>query len=105
MQRYCAHKVGEAKVRLIAWRRTASRAFLVGFGFFVLSLAATAAVKHIAFLPEEIQTIASETLIIAGWIFMWQPLDDLIQGWWPIWEQARTFKAIGAMPLVVEGVD
>ncbi len=105
IQRYCAHRIAEAKVGLLVWRRVAWRAFFIGFGFFVLSLAATAGVQHAGFLPEEIRTIAAETFVIAGWIFMWQPLDDLIQGWFPIRERERTFKAIGAMRLVVDAAD
>jgi hypothetical protein len=102
LQRYCAYNIAVAKVRFVAWRRVVWRTCLVGLGFFALSLLATAAIGRLAFLPDELRTIATETLVIAGWIVMWQPLDDLIQGWLPIREQERKFKAIGAMRLVVE---
>jgi hypothetical protein len=103
VQRYCAYNVAMAEARFVAWRRVVWRTCLIGLGFFALSLIATAAIGRLAFLPDELRTIATETLVIAGWIVMWNPLDDLIQGWLPIREQERKFKAIGAMRLVVEG--
>jgi hypothetical protein len=36
---------------------------------------------------------------------MWQPLDTLVAGWWPQWEEERTFKAISAIPLRVAGFE
>jgi hypothetical protein len=33
---------------------------------------------------------------------MWQPMDTLIQGWLPIRQQERTFRAIDSMPATVE---
>jgi hypothetical protein len=104
LQRYCAYHVAMAEARFVVWRRVVWRTCLIGLGFFALSLLATAAIGRLGFLPDELRTIATETLVIAGWIVMWQPLDDLIQGWLPIREQERKFKAIGAMRLVVEGV-
>jgi hypothetical protein len=74
---------------------------MLALGFFAVSLLATAGVRQIDFLPEEVQTLAGQTLIIAGWVFMWQPLDDLLHGWWPIRERERIFRAISAMRLVV----
>jgi hypothetical protein len=103
VQRYCAYNVAMARARFVAWRRVVWWTCLIGLAFFALSLIATAGIGRLAFLPEELRTITTETLVIAGWIVMWQPLDDLIQGWWPIREQERKYKAIGAMRLVVEG--
>jgi hypothetical protein len=103
LERYCANGIAEAELGLRAWRRLALRAFLVGLGFFAVSLLATAAAQRATFLPEEIRTLATETLVIVGWIVMWQPLDDLLIGWWPIREQERKLKALRSMHLSVEG--
>jgi hypothetical protein len=105
VQQYCAHMVAEARRKLAAMRWVGWRTFLVGLGFFGLSLASSAGVQRLLFLPEALRTLASEALVVAGWVIMWQPLDTLVQGWWPYWEEERTFKAIGAMPLSVHSVD
>jgi hypothetical protein len=103
LRRYCAHMIGEARRKLAAMRWVGIRTFAVGVVFFGMSLAASAAVLKMLFIPEVLRTLASESLIVAGWVVIWQPLDTLVQGWWPHWEEERTFRAIGALPLRVEG--
>jgi hypothetical protein len=105
LRRYCAHMVTEARRKLTAMRWVGLRALAIGLGFFAISLAGSAAVQRIASLPEEIRTLASESLIIAGWVLMWQPLDTLVSGWWPQWQEERTFKAISAIPITVQASD
>lgn len=105
LQRYCAHAIAEARRKLAAMRWVGLRAFLVGLIFFAVSLAASTAVQRLLFVPEGLRTLASESLVIAGWVVMWQPLDTLVQGWWPQWEEERTFKALRAVPLRVLGFD
>lgn len=101
MQRYCAHMVAETRGKLAGMRWVGLRAFLVGVVFFALSLAASTATQRWQLLPEELRTLVSESLIVAGWVILWQPLDTLVQGWWPQWQEERTFRAIGEVPLRV----
>ena len=102
LQRYCAHMIAEAKRRLAAQRWVGLRTFAVGLVLLALSLAASAGVQRLLIVPEDLRTLASEALIIAGWVVMWQPLDTLVSGWWPVWEEERTFKSISEMRVVVE---
>lgn len=102
LHRYCAHMIAETRRKLAAMRWVGVRTFLVGLIFFGISLAASTAVGRALFIPEGLRTLASESLIVAGWVVIWQPLDTLVQGWWPQWEEERTFRAIGALPLRVE---
>jgi hypothetical protein len=103
--RYCAHAVAEARRKLSAMRWVGLRAFLIGIVFFGLSLAASTAVQRLVAIPEALRTLASESLIVAGWVILWQPMDTLVAGWWPQWQEERTFRAIGAVPLRVFGFD
>jgi hypothetical protein len=100
--RYCCHKIAEAARQMAAWRRVAVSTFAWGLAFFAISLLLTTGLERAAFLPGAIRTLAIETLVIAGWVIMWQPMDTLIQGWLPIREQERTFRAIGSMRATVE---
>ncbi|HLY03582.1 MAG TPA: hypothetical protein VKR56_13940 [Candidatus Cybelea sp.] len=100
--RYCSHKIAEAYLQMAEWRHGALSTFLWGLAFFALSLLLTAGVQHADFLPDAIRTLAVETLVIAGWVIMWQPMDTLILGWLPIRQQERTFRAIGSMRAIVE---
>ena len=103
--RYCSHKIAEARIQMVEWRRGAVSTFLWGLAFFALSLLVTAGLQHTEFLPDAIRTLAIETLVIAGWVIMWQPMDTLILGWLPIRQQERTFRAIGSMPTTVEAAN
>jgi hypothetical protein len=102
LRRYSVHMIAEARRKLAAMRWVGIRTFLVGVVFFGISLAASSAVGRMLFIPEGLRTLASESLIVAGWVVIWQPLDTLVQGWWPQWEEERTFRAIGSLPLHVE---
>jgi hypothetical protein len=100
--RYCSHKLAEARLQMAAWRHVATSTFLWGLAFFALSLLVTAGLQKMEVLPDAIRTLGVETLVIAGWVIMWQPMDTLIQGWLPIRQQERTFRAIDSMPATVE---
>jgi hypothetical protein len=104
-QRYCAHTIAQARRKLAALRWVGVRTALTGLTFFGVSLAASTAVGRMLWIPEALRTLASESLIVAGWVVIWQPLDTLVQGWWPHWQEERTFRAISAVPLRVAGFD
>lgn len=103
LERYSAHMIAEARRKLAAMRWVGIRTFIIGLVFFGISLAASAAVARMLFIPEGLRTLGSESLIVAGWVVIWQPLDTLVQGLWPHWEEERTFRAIGALSLRVDG--
>jgi hypothetical protein len=100
--RYCSHQIAEARLQMAEWRHGAVSTFLCGLAFFALSLLITAGLQHTDFLPDAVRTLAVETLVIAGWVIMWQPMDTLILGWLPIRQQERTFRSIGSMSATVE---
>jgi len=41
--------------------------------------------------------IASESLLIGGWVAMWRPLEVFLYDWWPIRAEARLFDRLSAM--------
>jgi hypothetical protein len=105
IQRYCSHKLAELRFQMEEWRHEALSAFLWGFGFFAISLLLTAGIERAGLLPDAIRTLAVETLVIAGWVIMWQPMDTLILGWLPIRKQERTFRAIASMHTTIEAAN
>jgi hypothetical protein len=105
ISRYCSHKIAEARLQMAEWRHGALSTFVWGLAFFALSLLLTAGVQHTDFLPDAIRTLVVETLVIAGWVIMWQPMDTLILGWLPIRQQERTFRAIALMRTTIEAAN
>lgn len=105
VERYCAHAIAQARRKLAAMRWVGLKTSLVGLAFFGVSLAASSAVLQLQAVPEAFRTLASEGLIVAGWVLLWQPLDTLVAGCWPHWEEVRTYKAIQAVQLRVSAMD
>ncbi|HEY1681253.1 MAG TPA: hypothetical protein VGF98_06440 [Candidatus Tumulicola sp.] len=99
---YCSHKLAELHFQMDEWRHEAWGTFFWGLGFFAVSLLITAGIERTGLLPDAIRTLAVETLVIAGWVIMWQPMDTLILGWLPIRKQERTFRALAAMRTSIE---
>jgi hypothetical protein len=102
LARYCSHKIQAAGLEMRAWRRGALSRFFWSLAFFAISLGLVAGVQHASWLAEEIRTLITETLVVAGWIILWQPMDDLIEGWVPIRRQDRVYRTIASMPVTVE---
>jgi hypothetical protein len=102
--RYCSHKLAELRLQMDEWRHEALSTFLCGLGFFAISLLLTAGIERTSFLPDPIRTLAVETLVIAGWVILWQPMDTLILGWLPIRKQERMFRAMASMRTTIEAV-
>jgi hypothetical protein len=105
IQRYCSHKLAELRFEMEEWRHEALSTFLWGLGFFAISLLLTAGIERAGLLPDAIRTLAVETLVIAGWVIMWQPMDTLILGWLPTRKQERTFRAIASMRATIEAAN
>jgi hypothetical protein len=49
--------------------------------------------------PSAIQRIASEGLLIIGWVAMWGPLEVFLYGWWPIARNCRILRRLAEVPV------
>lgn len=49
--------------------------------------------------------LASESLIIGGWVALWRPLEIFLYAWWPLQADARLFDRLAAMPVSLGGAD
>ena len=48
--------------------------------------------------PGAVSRIAEESLLIAGWVAMWRPLEIFLYDWWPIRAEARLLERLARMP-------
>jgi hypothetical protein len=46
-------------------------------------------------------SIASESLLIGGWVAMWRPLEVFLYDWWPVLAEARLFDRLSEMTVRV----
>lgn len=45
--------------------------------------------------------VLRESLAIAGWVAMWEPMQIYLYGWWPLRRRGRLFANLGRMPVEV----
>ena len=85
---FYTYKAEMAQRELHRLLRLGRVSLLVGVGFLVLCTLAAQAVGALAHGPYV--DIASEGLVIAGWVAMWRPLQIFLYEWWPIVRRRRT---------------
>jgi hypothetical protein len=51
--------------------------------------------------PSQGSALVRESLIIAGWVAMWRPLEIFLYEWWPIRAEGRCYDRLATMPVAV----
>ena len=46
-----------------------------------------------------VASFARESVIIAGWVAMWRPMEIYLYDWWPIVRRGRVFRKLSRMPV------
>ena len=81
--------------------RVGRTSLLIGLLFLVASILlgnlAEEMLEHTRFAG-----VASESLLIGGWVAMWRPLEIFLYEWWPIRAEARLFDRLSAMTVRVQ---
>jgi len=91
--------------RALSASRRLSQLFRVGRTSLVIGIAFLAVVDTLATMVDTalagrpIGAIARESLLIAGWVAMWRPLEIFLYDWWPIRAERRLFDRLSAMPV------
>jgi hypothetical protein len=93
------YKVNQAQ-RELREKLTGGRAALViGLVFLAATLAANLA---IASQPDNvINQVIRSSLLIIGWVAMWQPVNTFLYDWWPIRRKIRIFTKIRTMEVAI----
>jgi hypothetical protein len=74
-------------------------ALVIGLVFLAATLIAN---LTIASLPDNvINQILRSSLLIIGWVAMWQPVNTFLYEWWPIRRKMRIYQRIGAMEVSI----
>jgi hypothetical protein len=45
--------------------------------------------------------ILSESLVIAGWVVMWRPLELYLYDWWPLRSKRKLYEKLSTIPIEV----
>ena len=80
---HLAARIASEEDSLNFLRRETAQSLRVGGLFLVACLILSAVVDQLEMLSPFLQRLLSESLVIAGWVGLWHPLDLLLYAWWP----------------------
>jgi hypothetical protein len=98
---YFAERAAVTRRQLRQLFRVGRTSLLIGLLFLAVSILlgnlAEDLLEHTRFAG-----VASESLLIGGWVAMWRPLEIFLYDWWPIRAEARLFDRLSAMTVRVQ---
>src|SRR5688572_26118668 len=70
----------------------------IGLLFLAAMLLLAEAVSRI---QSPIAPLLRESLLIAGWVAMWRPMEIFLYDWWPIRSDRKLYERLAAMPVEI----
>jgi hypothetical protein len=98
VQHYFAHKASHTRREFSQLMRRGRTSLVIGIVF----LSACLLVRRFIATDESTTFVVRESLIIAGWVAMWRPLEIFLYDWWPIRRQSRLYRRLSMMPARVK---
>lgn len=71
---------------------------LIGLGFLSTCLMIGQLLRH---RPDTLSIVVRESLIIAGWVAMWRPMQIFLYDWWPLRRTGQLFEKMSRMHVEV----
>jgi hypothetical protein len=87
-----------AKLKWLDFRRLLKEgrtSLIIGLTFLGACLVTRELLRQLQ--PGTLQVIARESLIIAGWVAMWQPIQIFLYEWWPLLRIGRLYEKMSRM--------
>jgi len=79
--------------------REGLQCLLIGLLFLALCLAASEALGRQP--TGTILSLLRESLVIAGWVAMWRPMEIYLYEWWPLRRRKKIYEKLGRIPVEV----
>lgn len=76
-------RIGAEEDSLELLKREMRQSLKVGGLFLATCLLLATLVDQMTGLPSLLQELVRESLVIAGWVGIWHPLDLILYAWWP----------------------
>jgi hypothetical protein len=93
------HFQNQARLARLEFRhvmRVGSRSLAIGLGVLGLCLALSEEMRRYS---GPLADLLRQSLIIGGWVAMWQPMQTYLYGWWPLRRRRRIYEKLGRMPV------
>lgn len=95
---YFSYRANLSKRELRQLFRTGRISLAIGLTFLTLCLSAGRIVLGLRIPGAE---IVRESLVIAGWVAMWHPMELYLYGWWPLRRAGRIYNKLSRIPVEV----
>ena len=100
VREYFAGRASATRQRLRLLFRRGRTSLVIGLVFLAGSIVLGNIVEEML-RETRFAGIASESLLIGGWVAMWRPLEVFLYDWWPVRAEARLFDRLSAMTVKV----
>jgi hypothetical protein len=97
---FFAGRAAVTRRRLGALFRRGRLSLLIGLAFMAVALTLAGLLGRPAAANRAVEVLR-ESLIVAGWVAMWRPLEIFLYDWWPIRAEARRFDRLAEMPVEI----
>ncbi len=82
---------------MIALRRQALTALLLGTLFLISGLFLFQFLARFTFVPPFLSALFSDGFVIAFWVILWRPIDFFLFELWPYWREDRIYTRLMTM--------
>ena len=101
LQRYGQAQIEDNRLRIKRTIWVGLRGFPLGLLFLgvCMGLSATFGSQVITFIPENINSLLAEGLVVIGWIALWNPVSAFIYDWVPFHRENQVYRKMMAMEI------
>jgi len=99
--RYCQAQIEDNHLRIKRTIWIGLRGFPFGLLFLgvCMGLSATFSSQVLTFIPENLNNLLAEGLIVIGWIALWNPVSAFIYDWVPFWRENQVYRTMMTMDI------
>ncbi|MGC0365777.1 hypothetical protein ABH922_003761 [Rhodococcus sp. 27YEA15] len=94
VQGYCRVRSAELASEIAGVKRRGRKELMFGMIFLAVCLVLAGSLELASIVPEWIQQVSTEGLVIIGWISLWHPVDMLLFERWPLVKDQRVLVRI-----------
>ena len=99
IQNHFRYKIAQTKREMKETFASGRISLAIGISFLALTLLAN---LMIAKKPDTvINEVIRNSLLIIGWVAMWQPISTFLYAWWPIRKKVKVYQKISTMEISV----
>jgi hypothetical protein len=100
VQHYFAYRAERVRIQFAQLMREGRRSLAIGLLFLFSCFVAREFMGALSDGP--IASFMQESVVIAGWVAMWRPMEIYLYEWWPLRRRRRILERMSRMPVRLE---